>query len=272
MMKTRFRVSVLALFAALAATNAVGQTTRQQDAALRIARAYYHSGDLQKAEEAYVVAARMGADASLTAKALNEMDEVRTAERRSWLASAWDKALSLDAAKAVAAVVLLYWLLRGFMSARLRRARIQVVPFIADSDGAARQLVFWVAQARANLRSGAPIRGTVLMVASDLPAADLPGLPSDVPELQDPTLAGTQLPLTALFGACGRPKARVTGGWVGGDAGGRAYAEIELRARSGYTRYALVSRTVSPAGPHQQNDLELFGYDVVRQSADAYGQ
>lgn len=167
---------------------------------------------------------------------------------------------------------MIWWFVRLIGSIWTTRRSIKVFPFLAQSDEASKEIVFWLAHARASLRSATPTPGAVLMVSYSLPYVDLPGLPSDVPEIEDPSLGETKLPLKDLLTALGRPRVRISGGWTTGAAGGSAYAEIERRRRwHGCAVHSIVSHPLGH-GAAQASDLEHFSCDVLIRAAKAHGK
>lgn len=178
-------------------------------------------------------------------------------------------ALLLWLGKAAALLLVLFWAARALMFGRMSRRSVRVFPFLAGDD-ASKEMTFWVAYARASLRTTSWTPGLMLVRSGVLPLIDLPGLPSDLPEIEDLAFGELKIPLKNLLGALARPRVRVSGGWVAGAAGGRVYAEIEQRRWVGYSLHSTVRRAIA-AGAPAQRELELFGYDVIIRADNAHG-
>jgi hypothetical protein len=242
----------------------------RESRALFVADEYARQEEWERARDAYGDVANTASEASLT-RAIDGMRRMH--ERLRWenRAATFDTtALWLGRVAAVGLVV--WWLGRLGRSIRNARRSIRVFPFIGQQDETAQEILFWFAYVRAKWRAAAPTPGAVLMVSYTLPYVDLPGLPSDVPEIGELTVGETTLPLKDLLSTWGRPLVRVSGGWTTGTPSGRVYAEIERRRRwHGYIVRTSVGRSVTP-GAAQASDLELFSYDVLIRAVQAHAE
>ena len=242
----------------------------RESGALVVADEYERRERWERARDAYadVVKTATGANLKRATDGMRRMQDRLLWEDR---ASSFDTGV-LWLGRILAAGLVVWWLARSTRSIWTTRRSVKVFPFVAQKDEASKEIVFWLAYVRAKLRSATPTPGALLMVSYSLPYMDLPGLPSDVPEIDDPTLGETKVPLKDFLNALGRPLVRISGGWTSGTAGGRAYAEIERRRLwHGYAVRGNVSRAIAQ-GPTQASDLELFSYDVLIRAAQAHGK
>jgi tetratricopeptide (TPR) repeat protein len=257
---------------ALAGLERAAESAREgrERRALAVAEEYERQKRWNLAGDAYADAVKTGTGFN-TALAIDGLRRIHGQLLWEKMASDFDaKMLWLGRVAGVSLV--LWWAWRVTQSVWTVRRSIKVYSFVTQSDEASKQIIFWLAYARAGMRGATPTPGTVLMVSYNLPLVDLPGFPSDVPEVEDPTLGDTKLPLKDLFSAWGRPRIRVTGGWISSDGGGQAYAEVERRQL--LRRYAVRS-TITKAirgGASQVSDLELFSYDVLIRATQAHGR
>jgi hypothetical protein len=240
------------------------------ETALATAKEYEHLGrwELAQSEYAAAIKATSGAVRQSAVDGLRKVDRELSWNRAATVTDAW----VLWVGKGVAVVLVVLWLPTVWSWVIASRGSIKVFPFIAPSDEAGKEILFWLAYARSKLRGRPePPPGAVLMVAaSSLPYIDLPNLPSEVTDIANLDLGTGKVGLKDALQVVARPKTRISGGWVRGTSGGLAYAELEARHWRGYGFQSRVVQPISAAG--QAADLELFGYDVLIHAVEAHGR
>jgi hypothetical protein len=171
-----------------------------------------------------------------------------------------------------AVALLLLWGPRAFSAIKTTRRSIKVLPFVAADDKAVQEVMFWIAYARSGLRAQPPSPpGSVLLATSSLPYIELPNLPSEITDVADLEFASAKIGLKSIVEALGRPQLRISGAWMSGSGGGRAYAEIDQRGWFRYAFHSRVIRVISASDADRATDLEVFGYDVLIHAMEAHG-
>jgi tetratricopeptide (TPR) repeat protein len=234
--------------------------------ALSDADAYVRREEWDRALESLSAASRIatGDDQRRAIQGLQTVEQRLSWKRR---AERFD-AFVLWLGRIAAVALVTWWISRLIRSIRASRRSIKVFPFVAPKEEEAQEMAFWFALVRSKFRGAAPMPGAVLMVSYNLPYVDLPGLPSDVPEIDDPTVGDTKLPLKDFMTHWGRPLVRISGGWSSAVTTGRAYAEVERRRFwHGYSVRSSVSRSIAAGAA---TDLELFSYDVLIRASEAH--
>jgi tetratricopeptide (TPR) repeat protein len=156
--------------------------------------------------------------------------------------------------------------------AKTRRS-IQVLPFAADSDSGAKQMAFWLSNARAELRSPASTYPLSSKLTSGLPFIQMPDLQESMVEVPELEVGGVKLPLKQLTRIVSIPRVRVSGGWTVGTTSGDAHAEVERRRWFAFEVDSVAKRAIaSTPGSVQDRDLQLFAYDVLIKAGNAYGR
>jgi len=188
----------------------------------------------------------------------------------------WAEAFDRDAANAgrvllvVSVLAIISITVRAIVKAR---RSIQFLPFLASTDGGAKQIAFWLARSHAELTSPSEPFVFSPALTMSLPLLLLPNqMPplapplSEVPEFE---IAGFKLkPFTLVLAL---PRVRVSGGWMVGSTSGSAYAQIELRRGMGFESHSVIDRPIESApGTGQDRDLRLFAYDVLMKASGAF--
>ncbi|HMF79371.1 MAG TPA: hypothetical protein VK604_27165 [Bryobacteraceae bacterium] len=174
--------------------------------------------------------------------------------------------LALDIGRVLLPLSLCFGLFLFTHAVLKTRKMIQFLSFRANSDDAAKQIAFWFERVLADLRSPTPVLPLAPALTTTLPFMALPGFSGQLASF-DLEVGGTKIPFQAIYEVLGKPKARVSSTWYAGASGG-ALATIEKRHALQYVPFSFASRPISgPAGPAQDNDLQLFAYAVFIEAA-----
>lgn len=170
----------------------------------------------------------------------------------------------------VGVLIILALLVMAIRRVREIRRGIEVLPFVASSESTGAQFSYWLGHTQAIIRSASTLpraagaKGTFV-----LPYLQLPSLAEQLPELGEIDLAGVKVPVGELLRRIGRPRVRVSGGWVTDNTNGRVFAAFERRrGLSHYELYATIERDV-PA-KQQDQELELFAYQLLMKAVETY--
>ena len=224
-----------------------------------------------EAERHYLDAAKDGSEATQKL-ALQGLKHVRGQTPRSRLAEDLNPRFDIfsgliSRGLAIIGVAILVLAIHG--TVKIRR-RIEVLPFVASSEMAGAQIIYWLGHSQAMVQSvGALPSPTGMTGPSVLPYLQLPGLAEKLPELGEIAVAGVKVPVGELLQRLSRPRVRVSGGWITDAANGRAFAEFKRRRGfSRYESYAMIKRNIPPH--RQDQELELFAYDILIKAAETY--
>lgn len=166
---------------------------------------------------------------------------------------------------ALAILLLLGMAIRGVLEIR---RQIEVLPFVASNEATGAQLTYWLSHSQAMVQTAGALPSPA-GTTSVLPYLQLPGLAEKLPELGDIPIGGVKLPAGELLQRLGRPRVRISGGWITNDPHGWAFAEFKRRrGLSRYESYAIIKRDI-PATRLDQ-ELELFAYHILIKAAETY--
>jgi tetratricopeptide (TPR) repeat protein len=181
----------------------------------------------------------------------------------------------------LAILLVLFAITISLLAVHRTRESIQLVPFTGSTDDSAKQIAFWMQRVRAELRSAAlplssGLGGSQIMapnVDSGFPFAGAVDLQPEMAEPPELEIGGVKLPLKEIMQFVAIPRVRISGFWFVGQAGGNAYAEVELRNWTKFRHLSLIRRAVSStAGAQQDKDLRIFAYDVLMKASLAYAK
>jgi hypothetical protein len=236
----------------------------KRETALSAAKALAKAEHWKEAEQVY--ADLVKSDASAQKAAAEGLEGIRPQlSNRRW--PEWFDEVALDFGRVLLGVSVILAVLLITRAVWKTRKMIQVLPFRASSDDAAKQIAFWLERVLADLRSPAPTLPLAPALTSSLPFMALPGLSEQLPDF-DLEVGGTKIPFQAIYEVLAKPKARVSGTWYAG-ASGAALATIEKRrALVEYVSFSFVARPIGGTpGAAQDNDLQLFAYAVFIEAA-----